>query len=295
MSNARNPSPVFAFEELGTELPRPPLAAIRFFRRSGIKVGLRTWQSLPADVRWAMATEGARNVVDENIAKTLMRHVPLRELELVDDRSTPEVDPAPGLAESLGQGPDWVNVTWPSLPPFSRFVLNVLRNNKRLLWRAYQEIFGVRLLREEWRGSVAHAEVLVVVGGEVQRDLMRLLATERLLDGRALLLARASGRRAARAASELFDLYAEDAPAAIELDWSVQVPAGIIVWQAHVSSHTGSFFPAASLAAATIASVCLLDMIKEFDPTAVLREARIVEEAWQVGRLDAEATTGVFR
>lgn len=295
MSDPSVPGPVFAFEDLGNDLPRPPLSAIRFFRRSGIKLGLRSWQGLGIEVRWAMATEGSRNDIDPHIAKTLVRAIPLRDLELVDDRTTPEGEPAPGLSESLGQPSDWTTRVWPTLPPFHRFVLNVLRNNKRLLWRAYAEMLGLRMLRDDWRGPVAHTELLLNSGGEAPRELLRLLATERLLDGRGLLLARASGRRAARQAGELFDLHSDVATGAVELDWAVQIPTGTVLWQAHVSTHTGEFHSAASLVASTVAAVSLFDMLKTFDVRPVLREAKIVEEEWQVGRLDGEASTAVFR
>jgi len=287
---------VFRFEDLPDELPRPPLAALRFFRRAGVKIALKTWLKLPVDVRWAMAAEGARDQVEEAVARALLRHVSLRELELIAEPRYSESSPVAGLIESLGLGERWRTEGWTALRAFERFVLNHLSNNPRLLWRAFEEISGLAASpSSEWTGLVAHAEVQTRAPKEVQRDLMRLLASEQLLEGRALILARTSGRRAARAAGDLFDLYSELTPGTIELDWRVREPQATVLWQAHVSTHMGEFFPAASLLAATTAAVCLYDMIKEFDPDARVQQARLVEEAWEVGKFTWDEATRLYQ
>lgn len=287
---------VFRFEDLGDDLPRPPLAALRFFRRAGVKVSLKTWHKIPADVRWAMAAEGTRDELEDNVTRALLRHVPLRELELIGEPRYSESSPVPGLIESLGLGTGWRSKGWPALRPFERFVLNHLSNNPRLLWRAFEEITGIAAGPSTgWSGLVAHAEVQIRAPNDVKRDLLRLLASERLLEGRALILARTSGRRAARAASELLDLYSELVPGTVELDWRVREPQSTVLWQAHVSTHVGEFFPAASLLAATTAAVCLYDMIKEFDPDARVQQARLVEEAWEVGKFAWDEATRLYR
>lgn len=286
---------VLACEDLGAELDRPPLAAVRFFRASGFKLSLRAWAELPVDVRWAIAKEGARDQVDQHIARTLMRHVPMRHVELIGDTNVPDHLPLPGVVEVLGVRETWVDRDWPQLRPFHRFVLNVLRNNRRLMWRAFAEIEGVGVSRNDgWHGPVAHAEVEIRAADPVRGELLSLLATEKLLEGRALLLARASGLRVARASADVFDLYADRTPGPIELDWSVEVPSATVLWQAHVSTHVGDFFPVASLAAVAASAVCLADMLKEFDPQVRVREVRIVEEEWSVGKFEAEAATTVF-
>ena len=124
--------------------------------------------------------------------------------------------------------------------------------------------------------------------------MLRLLAEERLLEGRAFLLARAAGLRAARKFNETFDLHADAAPGSIELDWTVKKDEALVLWQAHISTWEGTFSPSASLLAATTAAICLFDMIKEFDPSAGIQNAWISEEPWIVGRGDWEESTTVF-
>lgn len=293
---ASPPGPVFAFEDLGEDLARPPLAAVRFFRRMGVRLSLKIWAPLPVEVRWSFVKEGARDQIDEHVARTLLRAVPIRLIELVDEHHTLEREPAVGLAEALGMDGSWTREAWYELSPFHRFVLNALCHNKRLLWRAFGEIAAPerRARVRSWSGLLAHAEVQIRAEGRVRDDLVRLLAKELLLEGRALLLAQASGRRAARRAHELFDLHADKTTGAVELDWSVRMPAASVLWQAHVSTHEGEFFPAASLIAATTSAVCLADMLKEFDPRVKVRQARLIEEGWQVGKFEIEAATRVF-
>ncbi len=295
MIDAREIVSVLACEDLGEDLSRPPLAAVRFFRAAGHKLSLKAWRELPGDVRWAIAKEGARDVVDPHVTRSLLRHIPMRHIELIGRSGLPDGEPLPGVAEALGAPESWLQTTWPSLRPFHRFVLNVLRGNRRLLWRAYAEIQGLNVSRHDgWHGQLAHAEVEIRAPEPVRRDLLELLATERLLEGRGLLLARASGVRAARRSGELFDLYSELTTGAVELDWSVEMGANVVLWQSHVSTHMGEFSSIASLTAAATAAICLADMLKEFDPLVRVREARIVDEAWAVGKFEAEALTTIF-
>ena len=179
---------------------------------------------------------------------------------------------------------------WAQLRPFERFVLNALRSNTRLLWRALTEIRGATP-GVSWSGTLARAEVQLRVDGQVRRDVLRLLAHDLLLQGRGLVLAKASGRRAARSAAELFDLHAEATTGVVELDWLVQTAARSVLWQAHASTADGEFFPAASLAAATMAAASLCDMLKEFDPDVELRHARLADEEWIVGAFELEEST----
>ncbi len=289
------PRAVLTCEDLGQDLERQPLAATRLFRSAGVKISLRAWTELPVDVRWAIATEGARDAIDLEAARALLRHVPIRHLELVGEHATPEDQPLPGVLEGLGLQPSFAQTHWPRLPPFARYVLNVLRNNKRLLWRAFAEISGTPTRRYDgWRGPLAHAEVALAARDPVRGEVMTLLAKDRLLDGRGLLLARAAGVRAARAAGATFDLHSTAVTGAVEVDWAVDAQAGTVLWQAHVSTDAGDFFPVAALAGAATAGLCLLDLLKEFDPEVRLRSVRLVEEEWLVGQLDPEASRSVL-
>ncbi|MBN2194579.1 MAG: hypothetical protein JW751_17310 [Polyangiaceae bacterium] len=279
-------------EDVGQDLERPPLAATRLLRAAGVKIPLRAWTELPVDVRWAIATEGAADVINPHAARALLRHIPMRYVELVGEHTTTDDHPLPGVLDCLGLPEAWGRSNWQHLSPFARYVLNVLRNNKRLLWRAFAEINGVPTRRYDgWRGPVAHAEVVVSAPEHIRADVMALLVGGRLLNGRGLILARAAGVRAARAASTTFDLHAETATGAVEIDWAIEVPKSMVLWQGHVSTTAGEFFPAAALVGATTAAVCLLDLLREFDPGLRLREVGLTEEEWQVGHLDPDAAT----
>ena len=243
---------VFQFEDLVDDLPRPPLAALRFFRHAGVKLGLRAWLNLPTDVRWAITAEGARDEINEDVVQALLRHVAPREMKLIGALDYNETLPVSGLLEGLGLGDRWGKQGWPALRTFERFVLNHLAHNQRLLWRAFEEISGLAASpASEWSGLVAHAEVQI------------------------------------RATTDLV-------PGTVELDWRVREPQSMVLWQAHVSTHIGEFFPAAALLAATTAAVCLYDMIKEFDPEASVQHACLVEEAWEVGKFAWDAVTRLF-
>ncbi len=292
--NAR-PRAVLACEDLGQDLERQPLAATRLFRSSGVKISLRAWTELPIDLRWAIAKAGARDVIDDQTARALLRNVPIRHVELVGEHSTPEDEPLPGVLEGLGLQPSFARTHWTRLPPFARYVLNVLRNNKRLLWRAFTELSGTPTRRYDgWRGPLAHAEIALAATEPVRTEVMTLLARDRLLDGRGLLLARAAGVRAARAAGATFDLHSAAVTGAVEIDWAVDAQAGKVLWQSHVSTDAGEFFPVAALVGATTAGVCLLDLLKEFDPEVRLGAVRLAEEEWVVGQLEPEATRSVL-
>ncbi len=283
---------VFRFEGIDDDLARPPLAAIRFFAATGMLVRYSDWRRVPLDARRAIAAAGARDEVDLQAARALMDEIPPAAIQLTPPRETSPGEPRAEVERMLGGG-DLARRAWVQLRPFERFVLNVLRSNTRLLWRALTEIRGVAPAAA-WSGSLARAEVQLRVEGPVLRDVVRLLSNDLLLRGRGLVLARASGRRAARAAGHLFDLHAETTTGVVEIDWQVQQTAPGVVWQAHASTVDGEFFPAASLVAATVAATSLCDMLKEFDPQVELRHARLADEEWVVGALELEESTVIL-
>jgi molybdenum cofactor biosynthesis enzyme len=283
---------VFRFEGIGEELQRPPLAAVRFFAAAGLLVRLSGWRKLAKDARWAMVAAGSRDDIDSHVARVLTNEIPTSAIQLTPARDTSPAEPKPEVERMLGGG-DRARRAWSQLRPFERFVLNSLRSNTRLLWRALTEIRGTTP-GQTWSGTLARAEVQLRVEGQVRRDVMRLLAQDLLLQGRGLVLAKASGRRAARSAAELFDLHAEAATGVVEIDWVVQVAARVVLWQAHASTVDGEFFPVASLAAATVAATSLCDMLKEFDPDVELRHARLVEEEWVVGAFEMDESTVII-
>jgi molybdenum cofactor biosynthesis enzyme len=127
------------------------------------------------------------------------------------------------------------------------------------------------------------------------REAARRLYSTGLHSGHALVLARATGIRAARRAAELMDLHAHVITGPVELDFRADTDArpASVLCQSHVSSVDGNFFPAGSLMAAVAAAATLADLVREEDPAAIIQAGRIVEESWLVGSDDEEATIGM--
>jgi hypothetical protein len=121
------------------------------------------------------------------------------------------------------------------------------------------------------------------------------LAAGNVQGGKALVLARAAGVRAARGARDVIDGYAETWAGPVELDARLDVETGGYVWQAHVSTADGEFFAAASVLAAATAAVALRDAIASRDPSASVGGVVLKEATWSVGsgQFGDEATVAV--
>jgi molybdenum cofactor biosynthesis enzyme len=284
----------YVFEEIGDDLLRPPMAALRALQSVGVIVAPKGWLAIDLGARRTLSLEGSRDRVDMMVVREIINQVPANQIKLVSRVVDPDPSRLPDeLAKVLGPSRPIAVEEWGKLRPLDRFMLTSLSYNTRLLWRALDELVQEnRMPRRRvrpWSGAVATCEI------RMRSDVMATLLSSEFLDGRAFVLARGSGRRAARKASELFDLQSELSMGPIELDWGASDTPGTMFWQAHASSWDGSFSPAASLAAAVNAAVAILDMLKELDPKVMISRAGIVEEAWVVGQDGAvDATTKVF-
>ncbi len=203
----------------------------------------------------------------------------------------PSRDAAPDkLQAALGPGRSLPPEVWSGLRAIDRHVLAMLGSNARLLWRAIDEMgAAVRTAPGHsthggWTGELAHVEI------HMNADGIDALHRSSFHDGRALVLARVAGIRAARQAGELMDVFAQVMTGAVELGfWVARDPASHVLCQAHVSSVDGGFFRAGSLMAASAAAATLAALVQEFDPSVIMQKGRIVEESWLVGD-DDEAT-----
>lgn len=108
-------------------------------------------------------------------------------------------------------------------------------------------------------------------------------AAGRLQGGKAIVLARAAGVRAARSAHEIIDGYAEKYAGPVELDTRLDAQLGGYVWQAHVSSVDGEFLAGPSMLAVASAAVALRDAVSGFDPEASVGAVALREATWSVG------------
>ncbi len=274
--------PVYDFEDIGSELDRPPFAALRALQAVGVLVTPRGWQQLDHEARRVLVEEGSRERVDLLAVRTIANGIAANQIKLVSRSVDPSRDELSAeLSKALGPQRAIPLQEWQGLTSLDRFMLASLSYNTRLLWRALDELERAgkleRRRRGAWSGAVARCELVT------RADVLVQFLDARFLEGRGPLLARGAGRRAARRASEIFDLQVDTEVGPIELDWGLLEQPGSMVWQAHVSGWDGSFLPAASLQAAVTAAVAVHDMIKELDPRSSISLATIAEEPWLVG------------
>jgi molybdenum cofactor biosynthesis enzyme len=284
----------YAFEDISGDLPRPPMSAMRALLSAGVVMSPRGWNGLGVDMRQSLARVGAADVVDLVKVQEHVRSAAVSELRLVPRLQDGKSDEVPiALVNALAPVRRIAVEQWRALRPLDRYVLSALALNTRLLWRAVQEILPEAVAGSEtspWKSVLARCEV------KIRPDALVTLQGLDFLDGRAFVLARVAGVRAARRAAETFDMRSDSGTGTIELDWCNLDDAGILLWQAHVSTWDGAFYPAAALTAATTAAIALCDMIRDRDPSASVLDACIVEDTWQVGSDPfREQATAVFR
>jgi len=274
---------IYAFEEIGQDLARPPLAARRALLGSGVAVPVDTWQALPLPARQQIAHEGTKDTVNENLVKTAVSPV-LKRIRFMSSVKDPPVDVIPQqVVDALRAVRPLTVPEWQKLRPLDRYTLVALSNNSRLLYRAIEEmttgptstLSSIKL--RPWVGPLAHAEV------HMSRVALGEIAGGRLQSGKAIVLARAAGVRAARAAHEIVDGYAEKYAGPVELDARLDAQMGGYVWQGHVSSSDGEFLAGPSVLAAATAAVALRDAIAAHDPNANVAGVALREATWSVG------------
>ena len=274
----------YAFEELDEDLARPPKAALRALLSAGIMMGPKGWTALDKESRQALAVAGMHEQVNTALVTQLINPAGPANIRLVPRLSDPPRHEVPAaLTRALGISRPISAEEWSALSALDRYVIDSLANNARLLWRALDEIgrlpgSPLRIAAAApWSGALARCEVFV------RPEAQQRLLLPGFLGGRAMLLARAAGVRAARRASHTIDLQADTGTGPIELDWALQRSSGVMLWQGHVSTWEGEFFPAAALLAVTAAAIAVYDMCKDVDPQASISGAGIAEEPWKVG------------
>lgn len=283
---------VFGFEDIGQDLARPPLAAQRALASSGVSMSLPVWRELPLEERQRLAYAGLGEIVDRDAVQAAMRGVALKRVQFMHGTRDPSPNALPGELEYvLGPWKPLVAYQWPTMRALHRFVLKSLAGNPRLLWRAMSEIGRI----DRWAGS----ERLPPIHGVLARCEVRLsthalthLTDPRFHAGRAGVLARAAGVRAARWLGDIVDAHAESAVGPVELEWGPLRGVGIL-WQAHVSTSDGAFSPTGSLLAATTAAVAMIDLARSLDEGAAIVGASISDEPWMYGFEDSEATLAI--
>ncbi len=274
---------IYAFEEIGSDLARPPLAARRAMLSSGVAVAVDTWQEMPLPARQQIVQEGTKEKASEFVVKNAVSPV-LKRVRFMSPVKDPPSDAIPpAVVDALRTVRPLTAAEWQRLTPLDRYALVALSSNSRLLYRAIEEmtagpastLSSVKL--RPWVGPLAHAEV------KMARAALGEIASGTLQGGKAIVLARAAGVRAARMANEVIDGIAEKYAGPVELDARLDAEIGSYVWQAHVSTAEGEFFAAASVLAAATAAVALRDAIASRDPAATVGDVALREATWSVG------------
>lgn len=284
---------VYDFEDVPPDLPRAPLAAMRVMLLTGMFLSPRGWEGLDVWKRRALTEEGARDAVDEKRVVDLMRGMSLGQMSLVPKVPDPDPNARPeAIVRALGPGSGLDDDTWRRLRALDRRVLFTLVTNGRLFQRALTELGRShrKLLAppaSTWVNVVGRAEI------NVRPEAVQALTFGKVEGGRAFVLARVAGVRAARAMSTVYDRLVETMTGPVELDSAIDRERNVIVWQSHVTAADGSFFPAATLAAASTAAIAIFDMIQTIDRSASFLQVGLVEQRWEVGSGDYEesATT----
>lgn len=286
---------VFAFEEVDDQLSRPPLAAVRALQAVGIAPKPEGWAAAPVSLRHALAVHGSQYILDPPAIHALASQIPPRHVSLVGPRKESDTRVVPGhVARALASVQPLTDVQWQGLHPFERFALETLAGNTRLLWRVLDEMATLpgHLLfdltaGQDWVGPLARCEV------QANTLAFSALAAKKIQEGRAIDLARATGRRVARRAPELFDVLADWTVGPVEIECTPNLGQGAMIWRAHVSSDTGEFLVDVSLLAAAAAATALCGMLRSFDPSVRMTAPAMKEEPWR-GDADDDESTQVF-
>ncbi len=117
----------------------------------------------------------------------------------------------------------------------------------------------------------------------MSRTVGQRIVHPKVLEGRALLLARTAGIRAARNGALPLDLHGDTPTGVVEIGSQIERRHQdmTVIWQAHVSTVEGAFFPAAALLGATTAATALVSIVAtELSDSASIERARIADEPW---------------
>jgi hypothetical protein len=286
---------VFAFEEMDDQLSRPPLAAVRALQAVGIAPRPDGWAAAPVTLRRALAVLGSQYTLDPQAIHSLASQIPPRHVALVGPRKESDTRSVPHhVARALASIQPLSDQQWQGLHPFERFALETLAGNTRLLWRVLDEMAtlpGHLLFNltagQDWVGPLARCDV------QANTRAFSALAAKKVLEGRAIDLASATGRRVARRAPELLDALSDRTVGPVEIGCTPNLAQGAMIWRAHVSSDTGEFLIDASLLAAAAAATALCGMLRTFDANVKMTGAVMREEPWR-GAADDDESTEIF-
>ena len=283
---------LYGFEDIGIDLSRQPLCALRALRSIGVALSPQGWAAMSNESRNRLCQIGSSPTVSEEAVQECLRGLDMRRVRMV---SRAHANPAPGaeatqLLAVLKPPSDF----WERIEPIDRWVLRALSEglNSRLFQRAYAEIVrraGIQTRLPDVQATIARCEVLLSGAAK------SVVLSPHLEGGRALVLARASGLRAARQSPLVLDHLAEEEVGTIELAASMWRDR--VLWQAHASSIEGAFLGSASLLGVTAAAVALLEMVSRA-PTPLsgsITHAEIRDDVWVTGADDEEELTRMHR
>src|SRR5690349_7963774 len=110
-------SVIYKFEDIGDDLPRPPLAAMRALFGSGMTLSARAWSSLDKERRWQIARLGTKATIDSDAVQQSLRGVAATEVRLVPRLAPPPKEIPEELERALGEQVRVTQEDWVGLRP----------------------------------------------------------------------------------------------------------------------------------------------------------------------------------
>ena len=292
-------SHTYEFEGLDDDLSRPPLAALRALHVAGVVFSPAAWDRVPIETRRALTSIGGQDSFEEGWIRSGAQGIfPPKHVRITAPIPDPAASEVPTVLDhALGSERRLPLSFWQTIRPLDRRVLVMLATNRRLFNRALEEISVVHrlpllaLTAENVAVNLGHCEV------HLPRSAGDALQRQDVLDGRAYLLARTAGIRAARSAALILGLHGETPTGVVEIGSEISglTKRTVVVWQAHVSTVEGAFFSAASLLGATTAATALLDIVAtELGASAAIVGATIADEPWRTSEIEDAPTIAMI-
>lgn len=275
---------VFAFEDIGDDLPLLPLAARRALDVAGLRLSLAAWQKLPLGPRQKLVAEGAsESVAVDAVREAITAAAPTAKEIEPDDETDLSVRPEP-LAEMMTEE------RWLTLSPLERFALRhlVRRNKAQRLREALMEIAPVRPTHLDERGDarmvgvadkpITERRALARARVRMRPATARLVATTGAAKGDVLATARIAGIMAAKRTSELIPLCHQIALTRVAVTFDIDEPGGAVIVRAAAEATDRTGVEMEAMTAASVAALTIYDMLKGVERGITIEEVVLLEK-----------------
>jgi molybdenum cofactor biosynthesis protein MoaC len=287
------PSGVYAFEDIGSDLPFLPMAARRVLDALGRKMSLEAWLSLPLGDRERVCRAGTKAIVEPGILHVVDSSVPapqaMTPLADADETAPPAV-----LVAALGASRPLDVAWWRSLRALDRYALCKYAGKPDKVARAYDEIRSLASSPPSLTHLVPSGEAHMVGVGEKAETARRAVASARvrttpetveaiaagaLAKGDVLAVARVAGIQAAKRTPELVPLCHPVRTTRASVELELDAPSGEVRVRATVEAVDRTGVEMEAMVAASVASLTVYDMIKSADRWATIEGVRLEEKS----------------